>query len=96
MYSECSDITPVNEPEKLPPAIDTLIQHIRRAHYQASDWTSSLKAYQQLDSPLQNGWQIDTDGRHLKPILTTIEPVLLTRVVIVICGCKYCSTASTM
>ena len=102
MYSEYSDITSVNElrcslfpqgriePEKLPPAKDTLIQHIRRAHDQASVWTSSLKAYQQLDSPLQNGWQIDTDGRHLKPILTTIEPVPKTCVAIVSCGCKSC------
>ena len=101
MYSEYSDITSVNElrcslfpqgriePENLPPAKDTLIQHIRRAHDQASVWTS-LKAYQQLDSPLQNGWQIDTDGRHLKPILTTIEPVPKTCVAIVSCGCKSC------
>ena len=81
------------EPEKLPPAKDTLIQHIRRAHYQDSVWTSSLKAYPQLDSPLQNGWQIDTDGRHLKPILTTIEPAPQTCVAIVSCGCKSCSTA---
>ena len=58
------------EPEKLPPVKDTLIQHICRAHYQASVWTSSLKAHQQLD--LQNGWQLDIDGRHLKPILTTV------------------------
>ena len=105
MYSECSDITSMNElrcwlfrqgkvePEKLPPAKDTLIQHIRRAHYQASVGTFSLKAYQQLDSPLQNGWQIDTEGRHLKPILTTIEPVPQTCVAIVSCGCKSCSTA---
>ena len=87
MYSESSDIASVNElryrlsrqgrvePEKLPPAKDTLVQHIRRAHFRATQWKLSLKLRQQLDSPFQNGWQRNVDGTHLKPILTTIDPV---------------------
>ena len=87
MYSESSDITSVNElrcrlfrqgrveSEKLPPTKDALVQHIQRAHYQATVWRMSLKSRQQLDSPIQNGWQRHTDGIQLKPLLTTIDPV---------------------
>ena len=104
MYSESSDITSVNElrcrlfrqgkvePEKLPPAKDTLDQHIRRSHYQAKVWQLALKSRQQLDSPIGNGWQRDVDGTHLKPLLTTIDPVPQTCVAIISCGCKSCAT----
>lgn len=107
MYSESSDITSVNElrcrlfrqgrvePEKLPPTKDTLVQHIRRAHYQDTVWRSSLKSRQQLDSPIQNGWQRHADGTQLKPLLTTIDPVPRTCVAIVSCGCKSARSCAT-
>ena len=43
---------------RLPPTQDALLQHARRATYQAGVWCTSEKAYQSLPSPEGWGWTL--------------------------------------
>ena len=81
----------VREPEKLPPTTDALMQHTKRAHFQALVWSNAC--YTKPDvPPLTNCWDM-VDGT-LKPCLTcmTQEPVPDSCMQIVNCKCKKCCT----
>ena len=48
--------TGTKEPEKLPPTQPSLLQHIKRAHYQSLVWYTSTQPQPSIESPLGNGW----------------------------------------
>ena len=56
----------------LPPTSDSLLQHMKRAIYQAYIWRHSLDAMQDLNSPEGHGWEKEEGV--LKPVLMTKEP----------------------
>ena len=48
--------------EKLPPTEDVLLQHIRRAVYQAGIWTASVQRQQVIPSPQDFAWNTGLDS----------------------------------
>ena len=68
LYDKTSPLTSVNEArkelfckknlamDKLPPTQDALLQHLRRAVYQAGIWTTSTQTQQVFPSPQQYAW----------------------------------------
>jgi len=57
---------------QLPPASSSLLQHIKRANYQAYVWRKALVPRQDLPTPAGNGWTIQRNS--LFPQLTTKPP----------------------
>ena len=57
---------------QLPPTSDSLLQHIKRANYQAYVWRKALVPRQDLPTPAGNGWTIQ--GNSLFPQLMTKPP----------------------
>ena len=47
--------------DMLPPCFNVLIQHVRRANYQARIWHKSLERNALIGSPEDNGWTIKDD-----------------------------------
>ena len=47
--------------DRLPPTLDALVFHLRRANYQAFIWKSACGAVLDLSSPIGNGWQIEDE-----------------------------------
>ena len=58
--------------ENLPPTLDGLHQHTKRANYQAYIWKKALVAIQNLPSAAEHGWEIKSEV--LQPVLLTKEP----------------------
>lgn len=72
--------------EVLPPTLDSLSQHIKRANYQAYEWRNGLEPMQQLPPPESQGWYKEDEV--LKPVLMTREPVPKTLLELTTCQCK--------
>ena len=73
--------------EKLPPTQDAVIQHAKRAHYQALIWHHALEAKPSLPTPKEYGWKEDDNG-NLVPFLMTKLPIPATCIALISCGCK--------
>ena len=58
--------------EMLPPTSDCLLQHLKRANYQAFLWKHALEAMQDLDSLEGHGWVRDREL--IVPLLITKSP----------------------
>ena len=71
--------------ESLPPTEDSLMLHIRRAHYQAFVWRHAHVAQINLPSPLLSGWKED-NGAYI-PILMGQEAVPANYLQLTTCGC---------
>ena len=79
--------------DRLPPTLDALVFHLRRANYQTFIWKSACVPVLNLPTPIENGWQI-VDGKFCEEhMLQSSVPeaiVELTR-----CKCtKGCKTKS--
>ena len=72
--------------ELLPPTSDSLLQHLKRANYQAFVWRKALTPIQDLPQPESNGWV--RDGPLLKPVYMTKEPVPSSLLELTTCTCK--------
>ena len=88
--------------EKLPPTLDALLLHLRRACYQCFIWKSACKPVLSLPTPIGNGWKgNDVDGS-LKPGYMVFESAPNNVLELVPCKCKkgcqtnscYCSKAN--
>ena len=79
--------------EKLPPTLDALTFHLRRANYQCYIWKSACSAILNLPSPVGNGWIMENDI--LKQELMIHDAVPTSVVELVRCQCKKaCKTNS--
>ncbi len=72
--------------ETIPPTQDALLQHCKRAIYQAGIWTTSDLAQQQTPSPEGWGWTLDDDK--WLPVWTTQPVASEACSKLVKCGCK--------
>jgi hypothetical protein len=87
LYDQRSDSFSVNETrkrlfcqenramEKLPPTQDALLQHARRAIFQAGIWTTSTNSQQVLPSPHLYGWKKESGASTWIPVWTTIPEI---------------------
>ena len=85
LYDRTSPLSSVNEVreelfcrknrsvDRIPPTQDALLQHVRRAIYQAGVWTTSTQAQQVLPSPQDLGWTKDSES--WVPVWTTLPEV---------------------
>ncbi|KAG1707491.1 Degenerin del-1 [Nymphon striatum] len=85
LYDKTSSLTSMNDTRKelfckrnktmenLPPTQDALINHTKRALYQAGIWTSSQKPMQHVPSPADWGWTMDADGNRWVPVWRTLD-----------------------
>ena len=71
---------------QLPPTSDSLLQHIKRANYQAYVWRKALVPRQDLPTPAGNGWTIQ--GNSLFPQLMTKPPAPESILELVNCQCS--------
>ena len=72
--------------EKLPPTLDSLIMHLRRANYQCYIWKAACEPLLRLPSPIENGWKLVDGAIQQERMLNLSVPnviVELTR-----CNCK--------
>ena len=74
--------------EKLPPTKDALLQHARRAVYQAGIWTSSTNTQQALPSPRDYGWMKEPGTSTWVPVWMTIPEVSRACRELIKCCCK--------
>lgn len=86
MYG-CPDTTEVNTAryklfcskasteQSLPPTQDALIQHLRRACYQATVWERALEAKQNAPSPVGHGWSMVEDNLQFSWMTSPPSPV---------------------
>jgi len=72
--------------EMLPPTSDCLLQHLKRANYQAFLWRHALEAMQDLDSPEGHGWVRDREL--IVPLLITKSPAPESLLEMTACKCK--------
>lgn len=82
--------------EKLPPTVDALSLHLRRATYQCFIWKNACLPILDLPSPLFNGW-ILTEDNQLEVEKTTMVPQEIIELITCkctkgcvsnLCGCK--------
>ena len=71
---------------QLPPTSDSLLQHIKRANYQAYVWRKALVPRQDLPTLAGNGWTIQ--GNFLFPQLMTKPPAPESILELVNCQCS--------
>ena len=77
--------------DKLPPTLDALVLHLRRANYQCYIWKNSSTLHLNVQSPVENGWVIKEDNLVLEMMLNASVPESLA--VFARCSCrKGCST----
>ena len=99
MYSKTCSLTSVNEArremftqgsrtiENIPPTLNALIQHLRRAVYQAGYiWAQALESKPELPSPEHWGWTKTDSG--WKPFWTDLSDIAKSCQELVHCGCK--------
>ena len=72
--------------EMLPPTSDCLLQHLKRANYQAFVWRNALDAMQDLESPEGHGWVRDSEL--LVPLMMTKAPAPESLLELTTCKCK--------
>lgn len=72
--------------ENIPPTQAVLIQHIKRASYQANIWNQALIPDPQLPSPSNWGWQQSSEG--WAPLWTTLPEASVSCYELIHCGCK--------
>ena len=100
LYSRTSSLNKVNDARKhlfaygnrkmdnIPPSRDALLQHVKRAAYQAGHiWGQALTLNPILPSPSDWGWISDTDG-HWSPIWTTLPEASKGCRELVRCNCR--------
>ena len=58
-YKLFCDASKARDPRQLPPCEDALLQHARRANYQAAIWKSALQRQPDQPSPDGQGWTIE-------------------------------------
>lgn len=105
LYNKCGDrydidtirykcFTQKNKsPEKLPPTLDALVHHLKRACYQAFIWKNACQPKLSLPSPVDNGWCLD-DG-NFTPKYMSSQPVPKSTIELICCKCKKgCKTAA--
>ena len=76
-----------NDPEKLPPTNDCLIQHILGSNYQVMVWINASVPNPFLPTLEESGWHCQTDGS-LEPTLMTLTPVPSACTELLSCACK--------
>ena len=69
-----------------PPTSDSLLQHTKRANYQAYVWKKALVATQRLPSPDDHGWKLEDNS--LVPHLMTKPPALSSILELTNCKCS--------
>ena len=72
--------------EKLPPTLDALILHLKRACYQTFIWKSACQPILNLPSPVSNGWILKDEM--LEPEFMLQPPVPENAIELVRCKCK--------
>ena len=72
--------------DRLPPTQNALLQHIRRAVYQAGVWTTSIHTLQVVPSPQDYGWTKAADS--WAPIWMTIPEASRSCRELIRCSCK--------
>lgn len=72
--------------ERLPPTSDSLLQHTKRANYQAYVWKRALEPVQNLPPADQHGWEVKDSC--LQPILMTKPPGPECLLELTVCHCK--------
>ena len=70
----------------LPPTSDSLLQHTKRANYQAYVWKKALVATQRLPSPDGHGWKLEDNS--LVPHLMTKPPAPSSILELTNCKCS--------
>ena len=101
LYDKTSQLSTVNESrrelfshrdkvvmEALPPTQGALLQHLKRAIYQASIWSTADQAKQQVPSPGEWGWTLDIDNKGWIPFWTTLQMAYEACSELVKCACK--------
>lgn len=84
----------IQDVEKIPPTKDALLQHFRRALFQASVWASSHQSVIPDHNPISFGWT-DKDDQ-LVPLWMTQDTALKIFSLQIKCSCKkQCSNACT-
>jgi len=98
LYDRTSDLMGVNEARKslftqksrnlenLLPTQDSLVQHIKRASYQANCWNEALCLNPNLPSPMDWGWQKSSAG--WQPLWTNLPEASDSCHELIRCGCK--------
>jgi len=98
LYDRNSDSSYVNETRKelfcqngrameaIPPTQDALLQHCRRAIYQAGLWTTSSQSWQVVPSPGNYGWRRVDDS--WQPLWINIPEVSEACYDLIKCSCK--------
>ena len=71
--------------DALPPTKDSLIQHSKRANFQAHLWKNALKPLLGDCSPVGNGW-VEENGT-LNPLFMTAEAAPSALLALTRCGC---------
>ena len=71
--------------DDLPPAKDSLSQHVKRANYQTLIWKSALEHNASFGIPIGHGWE--KDGETLIPKLMTKAYAPKSLLVVVSCNC---------
>ena len=73
--------------DRIPPTSDALLQHTRRAHFQAGRiWGRAADPIQNPPSPSEFGWKLVNDEWH--PVWTTLPEASKACKELVKCGCK--------
>jgi len=72
--------------EKLPPTQDALLQHIRRAVFQAGTWTTSTQTQQMVPSPENYGWAKEQES--WAPVWVTLGEVSAACMELIRCNYK--------
>ena len=72
--------------EKLPPTQDALLQHIRRAVYQAGIWATSTQTQKVIPFPQDYGWTNESGS--WVPVWSTIPEVSKACRELIKCSCK--------
>lgn len=100
LYSRTSQLTDVNEARKhlfsycnrnlenIPPSRAALLQHVKRAAYQAGYvWGQTLEANPTLPSPSEWGWKLDSE-RIWVPLWSTLPEASKGCRELITCACK--------
>ena len=74
--------------ENIPPTADALLQHAKRAAYQASIWTASENSEQRRPTPLSWGWDWDKFKQKWTPVWITKRIANNACLELARCGCK--------
>ncbi len=74
--------------ENIPPTSNALLQHIKRAAYQASIWVSSDQSEQRRPSPKSWGWTWEEQSKKWIPVWITQAIASTACLELVKCACK--------